>query len=999
MMTTKLLEPSWHWHMRFALLVCQCLAFTLGSSVCVAESQVWHVRSWKVGAGLPDNAVRSITQTKDGRLWIATDGNVVFYDGLSFRELPENVRKRLSAARVEHMVGGRAGELWLATRLGGLFKWHQQTLTQMDAEAGSRNKTNVTAICEDGVGNVWVGRRGIIERYHHDGMEVMKVPAQSTPEPIVTFVVAPTGDRVWAACGDYAGWCGQGALPKKADRVRDLPVVMMAAAGTSSFWMARETALEKIDWRTGSISAQSVLPGHSGNVTSAVSDGGKGVWVGSFTDGLHHWDGALMEHIEGVPGGVRSLWRDREGSVWVGTEGQGLFCVRSRRTTIHQMPSDQGSPQVISVSENTAGALSIVALGLKLYRSRGTTFEQVLTPGLQQGQEFRSVVPDTKNGWWLGRIGAGIYHQTDELAPWLRTDEGLASPRVRCLFRDTANKLWAGTDDGISWWNGQRFESAFQGEDIRVMCFANDRLGRVWMGTMTGRVLCIEGSPPRVVDEVEGLPGAMIHALWATDHDELWIGCEGAGLFLRRSDRSLGSIKVDHGLPGSSVLSIVEARSGLLALGTQRGIGLARMDDLAACASGLETHVNVAVIGAGEGLEDAACSIGGQPTAVKRASGTLVFATSGGAVEFDPSDTLGALPPCKLAIESLEVDGQFAPVSSTSIESYSGQKPVNLNLLAPTFCAPRLLRLRYRVEGQQTTWSHLKGGRSLPLDATQPGRYTIRVQSSNNSLTWDEPGLAIAWVVHPRFWQTAWFHSVVVAAILSLIFLSWKRSVTQRLRARLAGLEHEKALSTERARIARDMHDAVGARLTQLSLLHDMALTEPDLPHPLRDKLQRATAGTHEVAMAMDEIVWSINPRNDTLNELVNYLAHITREYLEPLGISCRLDVVADLPEQAVHSRVRHAVLHMVKECLQNVAKHAHAKAVTLCIEIAGNKLGITISDDGAGLPECVSADSGHDGLKNLHERAIAFGGTFMLQHGSTGGTEARITIPMNRLS
>lgn len=996
-MTTQQLEHPWRWRTRLTVLVCQCLVFMIGSSARATESPGWHVRSWKVGDGLPDNAVRSITQTKDGRLWIATDGSLVFYDGLSFRELPESVRKRLAAARVEHMVGGRAGELWLATRLGGLFKWQNETLTQMDADAAARNKTNVTAICEDGVGNVWVGRRGIIERYHHDGKEVMKVPAQSVPEPIVTFVASPTGDRVWAACGDYAGWCGQGELPQRADRASDLPVVMMAAAGATSFWMARETSLERIDWRTGSISAQGGLPGHSGDVTSSVNDGAKGVWLGSFTDGLHHWDGVRMEHIEGVPGGVRSLWRDLEGSVWVGTEGQGLFCVRSRRITIHQMPPDQGSPQVISVSENEAGALSMVALGLRLYRSAGGHWKQVPTPGLQQGQEFRSVVPDAEDGWWLGRIGAGVYRQADEGAPWLRTDEGLASPRVRCLFRDATNKLWAGTDDGISWWNGQRFESAFQGEDIRVMCFANDRRGRLWMGTMTGRVLCVDGSPPRVVDEVEGLPGAMIHALLATDHDELWIGCEGAGLYLRSSDNALGSIKAENGLPGSSVLSIVEARSGLLALGTQRGIGLARMDDLAACASGQEPHVNVAVIGAGEGLEDAACSIGGQPTAVKRLSGTLVFATSVGAVEFDPSDTLGALPPCKLAVESLEVDGQRLPVTQTSVESYSGHKPVNLHLLAPTFCAPRLLTLRYRVEGQQTAWSHLKCGRALPLDATQPGRYTIRVQAANNSLNWDEPGLAIAWIVHPRFWQTAWFHSVVVAAVLSLIFLRWKHSVTNRLRARLAGLERERALSAERARIARDMHDAVGARLTQLSLLHDMALSEPDLPDPVRDKLQRAATGTHEVAMAMDEIVWSINPRNDTLAELVSYLAYITREYLEPLDISCRLDVATDLPEQTVHSRVRHAVLHMVKECLQNVAKHARAKSVTLNIEITGNQLSITIIDDGTGLPESVSADSGHDGLQNLRERTSSLDGSFTLQRGAAGGTEARIT--MNRLS
>ncbi len=975
------------------------LSIITSTALAAAPPRSWHVRSWKVGDGLPDNAVRSMTQTKDGRLWIVTDGSLVSYDGLSFRELPEGVKSRLMAARVEHVLGGREGELWLATRLGGLFKWHHATLTPMDGEAATRSKTNVTALCEDGVGNVWIGRRGLIERHHDRSVEVMKVPSQSTPEPIVTLAAAAAGDRVWAVCGAHAGWCGQGELPRYSDRSSDYPVVIMAAADSASFWIGRETALEKIDWRTGSISLQAALPGHSGNLTAAIGDGRKGVWFGSFTHGLHHWNGTCMEQIEGVPSGVRCLCLDHEGSVWVGTEGQGLLCVRPRRTTVHQMPAEHRPPQVVSVSENNSGVLSIAAVGLRLYRSTGAQWNLVPTPGMEEGQEFRCVLPEAEDGWWLGRIGAGVYHQAQAGGRWMRIDEGLASKRVRCLFRDKADRLWVGTDDGISFWNGRRFESALQGDEMRVMCFASDRRSRIWLGTMTGRVLCVEGSPPRVVDEVQGLPGAAIHALLATDHDELWIGSEGAGLFLRQSSGSLGSIKAKHGLPGNSVLSILEARSGLLALGTQRGIGLARVDDLTACASGRQSRINVCVIGAGEGLEDAACSIGGQPTAVKRQSGTLVFATSSGAVEFDPSDAIGTLPPCKLAVESLESDGQSLSASSAGVECYSNHKPVNLHLLAPTFCAPELLRIRYRVDGQQAAWSQLAGSRALPLNASQPGRYTVRVQASNNELTWEEPGLVVAWVVHPHFWQTAWFHFVLVAILFSVVFMVWKRMATQRLRAKLTGLENEKALSGERARIARDMHDAIGARLTQLSLLHDMALSAPELPASLRDKLQRATSSAHEVALAMDEIVWSINPRNDTLGELINYLTHVTSEYLEPLGMVCRFEITPDIPAQTIHSRVRHAVLHMVKECLQNVAKHSHAHAVTLRIRITDASLDMTVIDDGIGPPDEIAHEGGHDGLQNLRDRTSALGGSFTLQRGSPCGTQAHITIPRHRLS
>jgi signal transduction histidine kinase len=219
------------------------------------------------------------------------------------------------------------------------------------------------------------------------------------------------------------------------------------------------------------------------------------------------------------------------------------------------------------------------------------------------------------------------------------------------------------------------------------------------------------------------------------------------------------------------------------------------------------------------------------------------------------------------------------------------------------------------------------------------------------------------------------------------------------MRVRIAGLEKEQALTDERARIARDMHDAVGARLTQISLLQDMALAEPDIPAPAREKLLHASAGTQEALMAMDEIVWSINPHNDTLRELASYLAHTLREYLEPLNISCRLDIADNLPDHTVHAHVRHALLLMVKEGLQNIAKHAHATQVTLQIEMAATDFCIRIKDDGVGMPAAISTEGGHDGLRNLQERIASLGGSLKLQPGAVNGTEITIAIPLNCLS
>jgi signal transduction histidine kinase len=203
--------------------------------------------------------------------------------------------------------------------------------------------------------------------------------------------------------------------------------------------------------------------------------------------------------------------------------------------------------------------------------------------------------------------------------------------------------------------------------------------------------------------------------------------------------------------------------------------------------------------------------------------------------------------------------------------------------------------------------------------------------------------------------------------------------------------------SEERARIARDMHDTVGARLTQLSLLHDMALADDTLHPGTRGTLSSAATGTHQVAMAMDEIVWALNPRHDHLPALVSYLAHSAREYLEPLGIQCREDIAGDIPEAKVSSRARHEILGMVKECLQNIAKHAHAGGVRLAVVVAEGELRLCLEDDGAAPLVADSAGPGADGLRNVRERALTLGGSFSLSR-AQDKTVARVVLPLSNL-
>jgi signal transduction histidine kinase len=207
----------------------------------------------------------------------------------------------------------------------------------------------------------------------------------------------------------------------------------------------------------------------------------------------------------------------------------------------------------------------------------------------------------------------------------------------------------------------------------------------------------------------------------------------------------------------------------------------------------------------------------------------------------------------------------------------------------------------------------------------------------------------------------------------------------------------KEAASEERSRIARDMHDTVGARLTQLSLLQERVIRDKTLPPTAKAKLQAVARSTHEVAQVMDEIVWSINPRHDTLPALVSYLSHVQCEYLEPLGMNCKQEIPTELPVLPVSSATRHQILSMFKECLQNIAKHSGASTTGLHIKLSPTELVLRVVDNGQWRAPIEDTSSPHEGLINLQERAASLSGSFSLST-TPLGTEAHIALPIASL-
>ena len=236
--------------------------------------------------------------------------------------------------------------------------------------------------------------------------------------------------------------------------------------------------------------------------------------------------------------------------------------------------------------------------------------------------------------------------------------------------------------------------------------------------------------------------------------------------------------------------------------------------------------------------------------------------------------------------------------------------------------------------------------------------------------------------------QQIWFWVLLAIVAASLLFTAWRYQANLRLR-------REHVLEQERARIARDLHDDLGAGLTEITMLSDIARLDCDRPEAINAHLDRIFQSGSEMAQALDEIVWAVNPNNDTLEKLISFTCEFAQGILEAAGIRCRLDVPARVPKLSLNSKTRHQVCMALKECLNNVVKHARAHEVCVCIRQNGQMLDVTVSDDGEGFdPSIIKNGAGtHDGVSNLRQRMADINGTCEITSAPGQGTRVILRV------
>jgi len=475
----------------------------------------------------------------------------------------------------------------------------------------------------------------------------------------------------------------------------------------------------------------------------------------------------------------------------------------------------------------------------------------------------------------------------------------------------------------------------------------------------------------------------------------LWIGYSGAGAGRLRAGH-FALIGTEQGLHDGYICALA-GEGGALWFASDHGIFQVWQRDLDAVAEGRAERVLSLVYGRDQALPNLQANYGYAPGAARSRDGRLWFPMSTGVAVAHPDRVQNNGVPPPVLIERVAVDGRTLDLrlAQATLTLPPGHRRLELEFTALSFVAPESTRLRHRLEGWDEDWQETGPQRRVSYSRLPEGDYLFRVTACNDAGVWSEPGAALAFRVQPFLWQTWWFKVLAGLTLVGLAAAGVRERERRKHRREMERLERQNLMERERARVAQDLHDDLGAGLTEIGLLGSLAQRHNVLPERPQQHLQQITAKASEMVTSLDEIVWAINPRHDSVVSLSHYFCEYAQHFLELTQIRCRMEVAKDLPACPLNSEQRHSLFLAFKEALTNVARHSRASEAWIRIAAQDRTLLVAVEDNGQGMTPPPPPGAGGDGLANMSRRLEQIGGRCEIQSGPERGTSVRFVLPL----
>jgi signal transduction histidine kinase/ligand-binding sensor domain-containing protein len=1006
---------------RLILLVTALFVTRLVLPAFAGEDELRHDKSrfqtkyWTVEDGLPQTKISCLKQTRDGYLWIGTHFGLSRFDGLRFTSFNEVTTPQIKNESIDALAEDSEGILWIGTA-GGLLSYRNQDFKPMHIT--TQQNQGVRRLCAARNGGLWLCTEdSSIVRLANGRFTCAWKRGRQGDDDIISMREGANG---WLNIFTRSQWLkvSPDGTEIQTNAVRQSLALAWTAASpgddSGSTWIGTKQGLFEVNGENWKPIAEDVL-GTNG-VEFIFQDKAGNLWASSRNEIFGKWDGKHWQTLDlgdmVEKGSGICMEQDGEGTFWVATEG-GLVQLHEPLAVAYTKRDGIAHNKVWSVCEGNDREIWVgTDQGLTRINHSGEIATIPFIGPAANGAD-RCVWPKRTGGVWIAKNNNfGLYSCQNGHFEQAAASNVLRTP-ITCLAEGRSGLLYVGTEGCVF---GFRQEAPlpwsqpvcrFDVPGVRSMLEASD--GTFWLGTDGNGAARVRHDVTNYFTQQDGLSGNHVWSILENKDGALWFGTD-KGL-TRYQKGSFFSFTTRHGLVEDQINCVLED-DGYLWLSGQLGICRAQVAELNAVAEGRLRLLHPFALGTADGLKSAETNGEKQPAGWKARDGRLWFPTTHGVVVIDPKTFPFDEAPPSVIIEQVLADTNVirlgtnvtetktASSSGSEIRTFTLKQPIpagkghvlEFQYTATSLVDPKRVKFRYRLVNARSDWREETSDRRVSYINLRPGDYRFQVKACNHHNVWTPEPVEFAFSLAPHFWQTKPFYGLSGAAVLGIA--AGIQAYRLRWQQRLLKLEQQRALAAERARIARDLHDDLGTALTGLALELDVIGRDPKPDLPVIHRLGQSAQRTRDLAERMREVVWSVNPRCDTVSSLASFLEQQIGQFLRADHIKVELDFPEDIPPLPIDGEARHQLALGVREALTNVIRHANATKVVLSLAIDKEWLLVRVKDNGRGLQ---ASGSNGDGLRNMHDRLQSIGGTFDFSSEPGSGTTITFRVPLNK--
>ncbi len=1018
---------------RFLLLVLLAIIFFLPLSI---QAERLPFKIYTTENGLPQNLANRVVRDSHGFLWFCTEDGLSRFDGQNFVNF--DTADGLPHPQINHILEARDGIFWLATNGGGVAYFASAPKKPFTDSADSQsfkkiaiagspekslNPNRVNYLFQDRQETIWAGTFvGLFRLEKNDkgfNFQPVALPLHNSPVSVRGFSENSNGD-LWM-------WSMNGVFRRQADgQITHFsihpttgydPIRGIVFDDQDRIWIAHEQAglfvldenqLSKLETASpkenySSTELKPAITAWFGKDKGLVNDqifslfqsSDKHLWIGTST-GLSEFDGTNFRNYTNVQGLPETpynwLAEDIDGNLWA-TTNQGAIKFTRHGFVTFQQTEGIGVRGVRSLWENSSGELQALTPDGKFHQLAGENFVTVESH-LPNGTTFdfpQNVIQDSFGERWAATKN-GLFHfpKITELSDLQKAVPqkiaGLPGDFVMHVYEDLQHDIWISfnnTENKLA-----RLERATNSLQIfgqeenfpanfTASAFAQDSSGAIWIGSTGGGVVRYRNKRFDFFTPDDGVPAGQIQDLFFDGKSRLWIATRGGGVGKVtevNSEKPVFSIlTIKDGIASDNVTCITEDADGNIYLGTGRGLN--RIDTITGRV-GLYTTV--------DGLNDSKIEI-----ALRDRNNVLWFGTANSLARFTPPSLSADIASSPVFITRLQVAGNNVPLSAigqtevAEFEIGAGNNQVLIEFSGISFNAGQTLQFQHKFVGTEENWSAPSKSRTVNFANLAPGSYQFFVQTVAPDGSLSQKPAVVSFKILAPFYLRWWFVLGLIALVSFIVYTVYRNRLK-----RLVELERV------RTRIATDLHDDIGANLTRIVLLSEVA-NQQSANGDRKNLLPSIADIARESVDSMNDIVWAISPQHDRLLDLTRRMRQHAEEIFTYREIDLEFKAPSPETDLKLSVGVRRDLLLIFKEAVNNAARHSGCSKVEIDFRVENSALSLRVADNGRGFDNPQESDG--QGLRSMLRRAEGLGGKFKIDSQPGNGTYIEFELALQK--